>query len=278
MVGRYPPPANRRPALFPLHGEMPRTILAGMGRIHTLITAGPTREMIDRVRDWGNIFSGQTGLDLAMAFLSLGDVTLLTSNREHAAGFDGFTGKGGMLGVETFRSHADLQTLLRERITDAGSPTDVVAMTAAVADYAPVGSYRVVSRTPNPDGTETWITRDVSAPKVKSTHAEIAVLARQTRKLIDEFRGAWGFGGVLIKFKLEVALGDEELLAVAGASRRASGADLVVANTLEMARPADPGAAAAWLMDDAAAVRVPRNELAARIVGWTLARLGPVGG
>ena len=29
---------------------------------HLLVTAGPTREKIDQVRDWGNIFTGQTGL------------------------------------------------------------------------------------------------------------------------------------------------------------------------------------------------------------------------
>ena len=27
-----------------------------------LVTAGNTREMIDRVRDWGNVFTGNTGL------------------------------------------------------------------------------------------------------------------------------------------------------------------------------------------------------------------------
>ena len=47
---------------------------------HCLVTAGPTREKIDEVRDWGNIFTGATGLEVALALLDLGDVTLLTSN------------------------------------------------------------------------------------------------------------------------------------------------------------------------------------------------------
>jgi phosphopantothenoylcysteine synthetase/decarboxylase len=238
-------------------------------KLHTLITAGPTREMIDEVRDWGNIFSGQTGLDLALAFLELGDATLLTSNTTHAKDFDGFYGKAGMLGVETFRSHADLHELLAHRMTDSAAPTDIVAMTAAVADYRPEGSFALLSRTPNADGTETWITRNVSAPKVKSTHKQVAVVGTPTLKLIDQFRAPWNFRGLLIKFKLEVALSDEQLLAVASASRLASGADLMVANTLAMARPADPTAAAAYLIDGAGAIRVARPELAARIVAWS---------
>ncbi len=241
-------------------------------RIHTLVTAGPTREMIDQVRDWGNIFSGRTGLDMALGFLELGDVTLLTSNEQHAKDYDGFYGKAGMMGVETFRSHADLRALLAERIGGEGH-VDVVAMTAAVADYAPAGSFAVVSRTATGDGAETWVVRNVDAPKVKSTHAEIAVLGRPTEKLIDLFRTAWKFSGVLIKFKLEVGLPDQELLAVAGASRAASGADLMVANTLAMARPADGGGGSAYLIDDSGARRVGRGELAREVVAWVSQRI-----
>ena len=126
-------------------------------------------------------------------------------------------------------------------------------MTAAVADYAPAGVYRIVKRetqnaeeetqnakreTQNAKVREVWVVENVQAAKVKSTHGEIAVRGVATEKLIDLFRGAWGFKGVLIKFKLEAGIGEEELVRVAGASRVASGADLMVANTLAMARPA----------------------------------------
>ena len=46
-------------------------------------------------------------------------------------------------------------------------------------------------------------------------------------------RSEWKFGGVLVKFKLEVCVSDERLLEVAEESRRQSRADLMVANTLE---------------------------------------------
>jgi len=245
--------------------------------LHLLVTAGPTREKIDEVRDWGNIFTGKTGLDLALAFLELGSVTLLTSNEGHAREFDGYSGKGGMLGAEVFHSHAELRGLLEERMT-SGDRVDVVAMTAAVADYSPRAVYRVVerreenpkaeSRNPNGGkGREMWVVEEVSAPKVKSVFDEIAVLGGRTEKLVDLFRTKWAFRGALIKFKLEVGLTDEELIRVASASRVASGADLMVANTLAMARPSG-GEGAAYLIDGNGAARVGRRELAGRIVGW----------
>ena len=122
----------------------------------------------------------------------------------------------------------------------------------------------MVSRgTPAADGRETWVVEPVGAApgqgKVKSTFDEIAFLGRRTAKLIDMFRRDWRVRGILIKFKLEVGLGDDELRRVAEASRRASGADLMVANTLAMARPADGGAGGAFLLDDGGAKRVGRS-------------------
>src|SRR5262249_55740047 len=56
---------------------------------------------------------------------------------------------------------------------------------------------------------------------------------KRAPKLIDQIREPWGFQGVLVKFKLEVGIGDEELLTIAERSRAQSQADLMVANTLE---------------------------------------------
>ena len=64
-----------------------------------------------------------------------------------------------------------------------------------------------------------------------------------------------------MKFKLEVGLSKEELLAVGEASRLASGADYLVANTLEMV---DGDAAGAYLLSAGGAEWVARGQLAAR--------------
>jgi phosphopantothenoylcysteine synthetase/decarboxylase len=226
------------------------------------VTAGNTHEPIDRVREWTNVFSGKTGLDVARALLDVGDVTLLTSNRQHAEEFDGYYGKAGMLGVETFQSHADLAQMLEEQVRMGG--IDAVAMSAAVSDYTPAGAYRIVSREAvgAVGGQERWVVESVQAAKVKSTHEEIAIVGRRTLKLVDQFRTAWGFGGVLVKFKLEVGISEEQLITVAEASRVASGADAIVANTLEMVQGPNPGA---WILGNGLKERVPRPALAARV-------------
>ena len=242
--------------------------------LHLLVTAGPTREAIDDVRDWGNIFTGKTGLDIARAFLDLGNVTLLTSNLEHARNFDGFSGSAGMMGVETFKSHADLNHLLEERMT-GGDRVDVVAMTAAVADYKPDGSYQILERNPDPENPnlEMWVVENVSAGKVKSSYDQIAIRGTRTTKLVDRFRKDWAFKGLLIKFKLEVGLTNDDLIKVASASRLASDADMIVANTLAMARPADGTEGGGYMIDAHGPKWITRSQLAEQIKTWTAAKL-----
>jgi hypothetical protein len=83
----------------------------------------------------------------------------------------------------------------------------------------------------------------------------------RTPKLVDRFRKDWHFGGILVKFKLEVGLSDAQLLDVAERSRLQSRADLMVANTLE-------GSAAYAFMGplDGQYVRVARKELANSLI------------
>jgi len=102
---------------------------------------------------------------------------------------------------------------------------------------------------------------DRSAGKVKSDEPELWLRLVRAPKLIDLVRTPWGFAGVLVKFKLEVGVGEEQLLDVAERSRRHSAADLMVANTLE--------GADAWAYlgpINGAYERVARPELPARLV------------
>ena len=198
-----------------------------------LVTAGNTREKIDDVRDWGNIFTGNTGYSIARALAEWGDVDLLTSNRQHLAETESSQTTLHPMHGHAFVSHADLKALLASRM--AARRYDAIFMIAAVSDYAPAGAYAVTSREPTGvTGEERWIVREVQARKVKSTHDTIAILGTRTEKLVDLFRTAWGHRGMLVKFKLEVGLSDEQLIEVGQASRRASGAEYLVANTLDM--------------------------------------------
>src|SRR3954469_18330760 len=153
-----------------------------------LVTAGNTRERIDRVRDWGNIFTGNTGYAIAKALATDGDVDLLTSNLQHvhSAAAEG-------LRASAFTSHAELKGALSAML--ARQAYDAIFMTAAVADYRPAGVYQVVEREQGADGLERWTVRDVQAGKVKSTHGRIAVLGEPTEKLVDLFRSEWQHRG-----------------------------------------------------------------------------------
>jgi phosphopantothenoylcysteine synthetase/decarboxylase len=222
-----------------------------------LVTAGKTREMIDRVRDWGNIFTGNTGYAIARALTPLGQVDLLTSNRAHVA-----QAEADGIHAAPFTSHADLKEALGTLL--ARQKYDAIFMTAAVADYAPAGVFQVVDRKPAAaDGTETWTVRNVQADKVKSTFSNIAVLGQPTEKLVDRFRGEWKHTGLLVKFKLEVGVAPDELIRIGQASRRASGADYLVANTLDMVTGGEGGRAGAYVLSETGYEFVPRPHLAA---------------
>jgi phosphopantothenate---cysteine ligase (CTP) len=226
-----------------------------------LVTAGNTREPIDRVRDWGNIFTGNTGRSIAEALAAAGgEVDLLTSNAQH---IDELRRANSPIRTTSFRTHADLRALLEQRMIAADVPPyTAVFMTAAVADYMPERVFRVVDRTTQPDGREHWIVEDAQAGKVKSHFEEIAILGRRTEKLVDLFRTKWSFHGVLVKFKLEVGITENQLIEVAQASRRASDADYIVANTLDMVSGTDAGA---WLLSQNVKERIARSDLANRL-------------
>ena len=224
-----------------------------------LVTAGSTRERIDHVRDWGNIFTGNTGYSIARALADRGQVDLLTSNQHHLRELS-WEAHDRVRGFR-FRTHADLLTAIEHRLTL--NQYDAVFMTAAVSDYTPQRVYEVVARDPaDPQGRQRWTVRDVQAGKVKSTHSAIAVVGTPTRKIVDCFRTVWGFRGLLVKFKLEVGVTPEELIRIGQASRRASGADDLVANTLEMV---DGPRAGAFLLGDGGDEWVSRDRLARRM-------------
>jgi phosphopantothenoylcysteine synthetase/decarboxylase len=120
---------------------------------------------------------------------------------------------------------------------------DAVFMTAAVADYKPNGVWEIVERFGAENAAEqTWKVRRLSGEKIGSAHWEIAVVGERTNKIVDLFRSEWGYQGLLVKFKLEVGLRKDELIAAGKKSREASGADYVVANTLDMVEGQGAGA------------------------------------
>ncbi len=96
--------------------------------MHTLITAGPTREPLDAVRYLGNRSSGRMGVALAEAAVAMGHhTTLLLGPVPHAPA------EHPLLEVVRFETTAQLQALLHQHLPGAR----LLLMAAAVADFIP---------------------------------------------------------------------------------------------------------------------------------------------
>ncbi len=237
--------------------------------MNLLVTAGNTLVPIDRVRAITNIFTGRTGGGIALHCHDRGHyVTLLTSHPEGVADLrEQPPPAGDRWHVRSYRTFDDLQERMADLVRAGG--LDAVIHSAAVSDYRAAGVYAAAAGTRfdlrtgcwEGDGTAPPTLDDRAAGKVKSNEDELWLRLVRTPKLIDLVRGDWGFRGVLVKFKLEVGVSEEQLLQTAEASRRQSGADLMVANTLE--------GAAYWAYLGAGEDgyrRVSRRELPARLL------------
>jgi len=186
-----------------------------------LVTAGNTLVPIDQVRAITNIFKGRTGASIAFGLATHGhNVTLVASNVETAANFSFHTIQRRLI---PYKTYDDLLRIMQEEIASGGY--DVVIHSAAVSDYYVDGVC-----VKNASGELIDIPKD---GKVGSDHAIVYLRMKQTQKIIDLIRSPWGFKGYLVKFKLQVGISDEELIAIAKKSRVTSGANLIVANCLE---------------------------------------------
>lgn len=203
-----------------------------------LVTTGNTAVDIDRVRCITNIFSGRTGAKIALAAHARGHhVRLLASQPGVLQELGGSPG-GARWELQPYRTFDDLSQQLAGSLRGGW---DALIHAAAISDYTTAGIYATAPGVVFDPGTAAFQAAgepamvDIAAGKVKSDHEEVWLRMTKLPKLVDLVRG-WGFAGVLVKFKLEVGLSDEALLAVAERSRAHSQAELMVANTLEGSR------------------------------------------
>jgi phosphopantothenoylcysteine synthetase/decarboxylase len=208
--------------------------------MNVLVTAGNTLVPIDRVRCLTNVFTGRTGAAVALDAHARGHaVTLLTSHPEAVTSLAEGAPPAERWCLRRYRTFDDLHGLMADLVTGGG--LDAVIHSAAVSDYLAGGVFAPAGHTRFRPEDGRWESDerlgpallDRGAGKVKSDEPELWLRLVRAPKLIDLVRGAWGFRGTLVKFKLEVGVGDEHLLDVAERSRRHSEADLMVANTLE---------------------------------------------
>lgn len=238
--------------------------------MNILITAGNTQSPIDRVRCVTNVFSGRTGAQIARTAWGRGHtVTLATSRPEslHEYGMN-YRDPGERFAVLPYKTFDELAVTLQAELRTGRY--DAVCLSAAVSDFLPAGTFVPLPGTFFNARTGEWEARadahpalsEVKVGKIKSTEPEIWVRLVRAPKLVDRIRQPWGFAGILVKFKLEVGIGETDLLQVAEASRKQSAADLMVANTLDgAAHWAYIGPRADGMYD-----RVSRRELSDRLV------------
>jgi phosphopantothenoylcysteine synthetase/decarboxylase len=237
--------------------------------MNILVTAGNTIVPIDRVRCITNIFTGRTGTLIALHCHERGHtVTLLTSHPDLVAMLSTNQELQEHWTVEPYGTYAHLRERLASKLS--GEAFDIVIHCAAVNDYEAAGIYSPAPGTRFEPEQARWQTTgpphapafcDRSAAKIKSDEPELWLRLVRTPKLIDLIRSEWGFRGIVIKFKLEVGVSEQHLLEVAESSRRQSGAELMVANTLE--------GASSWAMLgplDGRYERVTRHDLPRRLL------------
>lgn len=232
-----------------------------------LITAGNTQAPIDRVRCLTNVFSGRTGAALALHAHTRGHgVTLLTSHPETVAAFADAPPEPPRWTCLRYRTFADLEALLAEHV--GSGRYGAVLHCAAVSDYLVAGVFAPAEGTSFDPAALSWSAMAGELPtllnraagKVKSDEPELWLRLVRAPKLIDRIRDPWGFRGVLVKFKLEVGVTEERLLEIAERSRQQSGADWMVANTL------DGATQWAYLGGAAGYERIDRADLPRRLI------------
>lgn len=209
--------------------------------MRVFVTAGNTQVPIDRVRCITNIFTGRTGAAIALeAFRRGHEVTFVTSHPEAIRDLRGsMVLEAQRWHGHSYRTFEDLVELMTQHIAHADQ--DAVIHCAAVGDYRAAGIYAPAATTRFHEDDLCWQATggaapsmtDRSAGKVKSDEPELWLRMIRTPKLVDKIRRDWGYRGLLVKFKLEVGLAEPELRAIAEQSRKHSGADWMVANTLE---------------------------------------------
>jgi len=207
--------------------------------LRLLITTGGTREPIDDVRFVGNSATGRTGALIAEEAVRRFHTVHLASGTGSLVPAD-WVADSGLLVSRTFGSAADLSDLVEDWLKEY--EFDAVVAAAAVADFAPLA-------TPG---------------KLSSAAGEMVLTMKPVPKVLDRMREL-APDTILIAFKLESGVSQEELFTRARRTMSRCSADLVVAND---AAGMGSGGHAAWILGPGEDVESAenRNLLAARLL------------
>lgn len=173
-----------------------------------LVVAGPTLERVDPVRAVTNMSSGLTGVLLASELVLDGcDVTMVYGpGREKPP-----------VGVRLI-SVTSVAEMMEATLRESANNQDVVVMAAAAADYTPVEYNRT---------------------KIDSDMSRLEINMAKTPKIIDRIRVVAG-DVLLVGFKAEVNVSEDELIESARRRMKEADADIMVANDVGDGYQSDP--------------------------------------
>jgi len=214
-----------------------------------LITGGNTLVPIDKVRGITNIFHGRTAVNIANEAARLGHQVTLLNNGAMQSKLD--VNAINNIKFVQYKTYDDLYSGMEREIRSV--KYNVVIHSAAVSDYK-------VNRVLEPGMLDMPRPSVPMGGKISSSYDMLYLELVPTEKIIDKIRHPWGFNGKLVKFKLQVDMGDDQLIEIAKQSRIASSADIIVANCLEWAKER------AFIITEHDCIEVTRRELATILI------------
>ena len=204
-----------------------------------LVSAGSTQVPIDQVRCLSNIFRGRTGNDIAIEFGKRGNNVILLTSSELSS-LSSVCSYLKSENIFRYKTYDDLYNKTEQLIIN--NKFDIIVWSAAVSDYKVDGTFycthqeylggEAVGAPPK----KFELAKMDSSKKISSSANALFLKLVPTEKIIDKIRDPWGFKGILVKFKLQVGMSDEELINIATKSMHHSDADIIVANCLEWAK------------------------------------------
>jgi len=192
------PKMEESKAKMPSIDSIVATVIATIGKRDlagrkVVVIAGSTEEPLDDIRVITNRSTGETGVELAKAAHERGAQVELWMGRSEVPIPD-------HIKAVRFSSFKDLEKLVK------GKRFDIVFFPAAVSDYSP-------TKLPG---------------KMPSDRAKVTVQLSRNPKLIDKMRGK-----LVVGFKAQAKMSDDELVKEAMALLKRSKCSLVVANKVE---------------------------------------------
>ncbi len=194
-------------------------ILISGGRMRTVVPMDNVRTIVIE-----NKATGRTAVQLAKYLIKEGHtVTIVLFVDVDITIFDSCE----RATIRQYESYHDFYKIMQDEVQSG--EYDAVVQSTAVSDYVPNGDVLVTDG----DGDIKTIRAE---GKISSRYKMVAPCMTPTQKILALIKSEWGFNGVVVGFKLESDISEQELIERARKKITSGVADIVVANLQKWAR------------------------------------------